>query len=762
MAGSTIHSSHNFSAPEPSISETAESASPLAPLEARLHAPFGSFNALNPAYGDSDAATGIQGVLRDKSKGNTGKGSVNGLRLPLRQSLGILSCATIFGGSALTLLAVGFLLFLWAGGGPVKGGNEAQPAWRAIMLHGWATQSVTLTSLLIRFISGAQAGLCTSMVAALLLEKRGVPISKVVQLSVTRSVKAGPLEFLYAIISRRTRKTILKPEVLLLIILALTALAIQFSSTILISDFGTTLLVQHSNRTTINVALSPNGAGNIGSFVTLGNLDSSTVLFGEVDSQADSAPNQLGVSDTGTKRRAFLPYQKEERVSLQYFSGAAFSLVSRSTCIRPSMTATMMFTSEHWLSIVGTINYNQSLEDAGHNPTQQCYTSSSGDFFCLPETFNCTLPVSTDPSPHPLWPTAICHLPINPDMNSHTMPAWDQHSSPFDFTSGSWAHIVFATNFQKSYWDEIEQSGPITLGEHIPYGEWVSNEVEPGKFLNTTFCFSALNTTVSSVTMTGNINQTEPNLAWNSTTDSFEISALQTLFGADGMHETPSQRGILAITGKIQDPAPLSAFNVDPASVENATLASSITFGNGAAIGVWGNTVVGTSVGMCNHCVLFGGGVSDDIAALFQYIINTTGRSAVAIDTYLTMLSRSWYYSLLPKFDVPGNVSAAFVAEVLLPLRWSGLTAVIVLVATNTVLMWIILVLYIQRTRFTLAGNYWHAVAQLVSKETIPLLEKSGEMEDEDVKERLDLESEDFLVKIDQSEGDGRVTVVKV
>ncbi|KAI8946964.1 hypothetical protein F4801DRAFT_562622 [Xylaria longipes] len=749
-------------APEPSVSETAASDSPLSPLEASLETPFGSFNVFeSAAYGDSEAYP--RGVPQEKAKFKPDDGPVTSLRLPLQQSLGILSCVTIFGGSVLTLVAVGFLIFLWAGGGPVKGGTEAQPAWRAIMLHGWATQSVTLTSLLIRFISGAQAGLCTSMVAALLLERRGVPISKVVQLSVTRSVKADPMEFLYAITSQITRKTALRLEILLLFTLALTALGIQFSSTILISDFGTTHLVQHVNRTTVNVALSPKGANSGGSFVTLGNLDSSTVLFGEVDSQVDSAPNQLGVSDIGTKRRAFLPFQKEERIDLQYFSGAAFSLVSRATCIRPSMIARLIFTSEHLLSISGTINYNHSLANARQSPTQRCYTSVSGDSFCLPETFNCTLPVSTETAPNVQWPTAICHLPINLDSDSHTMPAWDQHSSPFDFTSGLWAHLVFATNFRKSYLHQIEQSGPVTLGKPTSYGEWVSNEVELGKFLNTTFCFSGLNTTVSSITMTGNINQTEPNLAWNTTTDSLQINPLQILFDADDMHKTPSQRGIFTITGNIQDPAPFSAFNVNATSANNAISVSSNTFGNGAAIGVWENDAYeGTSVGMCNHCSIFGGGVSDDIAALFQYIINTTGRSALAIDTYLTMLSRSWYYSLLSKFDVPGYVSTAFVVEVLLPLRWSGLTAVIVLVGINTVLVWTISVLYIRRTRFTLAGNYWHAVAQLISKETSSLLEKSGEMKDQDVTEKLDLESEDFLVKIERSAQDGLITVVKV
>lgn len=755
---STIQSSHRSITPDTSGSETAASASPLTPPEARLESPFGS----PEVYGDSDPTAGPREVPQEKVQGNSDESSVTSLRLPLRQSLGCLSCVTIFGGSALTLVAVGFLVFLWAGGGPVNGGTKAQPAWRAIMLHGWATQSVTLTSLLIRFISGAQAGLCTSMVAALLLERRGIPISKVVQLSVTRSVKAGPLEFLYGITSRRTRKTALKLEVLLLFILALTTVGIQFSSTILISDFGTTHLVRNLNRTIVNVALSLKNADNLGAFLAFGNLDSSTVLFGEVDSQTNnSAPDQLGVSDIGTKRRAFLPFQKEDRIGLQYFSGAAFSLVSRATCIRPSMRARLVIISDDWFSISGTINYNQSLDNAGQSPTRQCYTDS-GVMFCLPVTFNCSLPVSTDPLSYPQWPAAICHLPINPDPNTHTLPAWDQHSSLFDFTSGSWAHLVFATNIPISYWNQVEQSGPVTLGEPTSYGEWVSNEVEPGKFLNTTLCFSGINTTVASVTMTGNINQTEPNLAWNATTSSFDIGPLKTLFDTGYMRKTPSQRGIFTITGDIQDPAPLSAFNVNDTSAKNAVDASSATLGGGASAAVWGNTVSGSSVGMCNHCSIFGGGVSDDIAALFQYIINTTGRSAIAIDTYLAMLSRSWYYSLLPKFDTPGYVDVVFVAEVVLPLRWSGLTAVLVLVGTNTVLMWIISVLYIRRTQLSLAGNYWHAVAQLVSKETVPLLERSGEMMDDDVAKKLDLENGDFIVKIERSAQDGLVTVVRV
>ncbi|KAI1348378.1 hypothetical protein F5Y01DRAFT_292500 [Xylaria sp. FL0043] len=460
----------------PAVSETEENISPPSPLEARLHNGFHSSFGFTSTLNGSSGSITLPGVVpRVKDQDGTGPDHDTTSRLPLRHSLGIFGCITIFGGSILTLFAIGFLLFLWLGRARVEQDAKALTAWRTIMLHGWATQSVTLTSLLLRVISAAQAGLCTSMVAALLLERRSVPVSQVAQVSVTRSVNGGPMGFLYMMSSHRMRPIVLKVEVLLLFILTLTAFALQFSSTILISDFGMMRLLQNSNQTAVNVAISPIGAATIGSFLTVGNLDSSTVLFGEVDSQADATPNRLGVSDTGVKRRAFLPYQKEDRVNLQHFSGAAFSSVSRTACVRPSLTSELSFDSGTRFVISGRIAYNKSLEDAGQAPTQQC---SDDGLFCLPATFNCSLPASEDPLSYPQWPTAICHLIINVNYNSHDMPAWDQHSSPFDFASGFWPALVFATNIPYTYWDRVAQSGPVTLGKPKSYDEWVTHEIE--------------------------------------------------------------------------------------------------------------------------------------------------------------------------------------------------------------------------------------------------------------------------------------------
>ena len=425
------------------------------PPEARLQAPFNLSNTFELSeFRPTDARSNVHGNTSQPSlQDDLDESSIPNRKLSLGQSLGIFSVTIVLGGSLLILLAIGFLIFLWAGRGPVEGGTKAALAWRYIMLHGWATQAVTLTSLLLRVISAAQAGLCTSMVAALLLELRGVPISKVAHLSVTRSVNVGPMEFLYT--SRKIRRVALKLEVLLLFILALTAFGIQFSSTILLSDFGAARLVRDTNRTVMNVAMSSSmTTQKPGSVSTFGSTDTSAILFGEVDSHVDPTPNKLGVSDTGTKRRAFLPFPKEDRIDLQHFSGAAFSSVSRVACIRPSMEARLNFNPKGYPLIQGTINYNRSFEDAGQLPIQRCYTAPGDNVFCLPTTFNCTLPGSYDTMPTPQWTTALCHLEINP---SDVRPGWDAHGSPFDFTSGSWPHLVFATNMHSSDWQQITQ-----------------------------------------------------------------------------------------------------------------------------------------------------------------------------------------------------------------------------------------------------------------------------------------------------------------
>ncbi|KAI1313161.1 hypothetical protein F5Y03DRAFT_390170 [Xylaria venustula] len=119
--------------------------------------------------------------------------------------------------------------------------------------------------------------------------------------------------------------------------------------------------------------------------------------------------------------------------------------------------------------------------------------------------------------------------------------------------------------------------------------------------------------------------------------------------------------------------------------------------GDGGAAVVWGSSIDGSGVNMYDHRIIFGNGVSDHISTPSQNIVKTIGRAVVAVDTYLTMPSRSRYYTLLTRFNIPGSVNTAFATIVLLPIRWSEFAAVAPLLATNSVLMVIIAELYVGR-----------------------------------------------------------------
>jgi len=112
------------------------------------------------------------------------------------------------------------------------------------------------------------------------------------------------------------------------------------------------------------------------------------------------------------------------------------------------------------------------------------------------------------------------------------------------------------------------------------------------------------------------------------------------------------------------------------------------------------------------------------MAVLFPCIVNSRRHAAVAVDVYLMRASRSWYYYLLPKFDMPGYVNTTFTTEVVDPIRWDGVTTVITLVGTHLVLVWCVAALYVRRRWYTLMKNYWDVIAQVVSDDTLSFIEK--------------------------------------
>ncbi|KAG6356269.1 hypothetical protein INS49_015656 [Diaporthe citri] len=166
-------------------------------------------------------------------------------RPPISESLGLWTCTIIAGGTAITLAVLGFLIFLWSGEG-LAGGEGATYIWRKIMLsESWPAQTVTICSLVLRTVAAAQAAVCTSLVAALLLERRRLPLSKVVPVSIKRGVNDGPFSLVREVFSRRYLQPVLSVEMVLVLFSTMVTFGIQFTSTTLVR-------VQYNDTRTIS------------------------------------------------------------------------------------------------------------------------------------------------------------------------------------------------------------------------------------------------------------------------------------------------------------------------------------------------------------------------------------------------------------------------------------------------------------------------------------------------------------------------------
>lgn len=342
-------------------------------------------------------------------------------RPPITKSLGLWACATIVGGTALTLAVLSFLIFLWAGEGPA-GGERASYVWRKIMLsESWSVQTITICALVVRTIAAAQAAVCTSLVAALLLERRRLPLSKAIPVSIKRGVNNGPFNFIHELFTRKYLKPFFCVEMILLLVVTVLTFGTQFTSTILLSGFGTTTLVQFPQQLHQNVLLSAEAGRKAYMINSFAQFPPSYALFGELESSDIPDPNPRGVSDTGAKLRSFVPFQKEQRTKLRAYSGPAFSETTQVMCMRPNMDAEILWekvTTEAGTmpitSISGAISYEETFEEAALDDWTKCSTfqrfDDTSQTICLPQNFSCTIPLTdvlaVDPNPV----IALCHV----------------------------------------------------------------------------------------------------------------------------------------------------------------------------------------------------------------------------------------------------------------------------------------------------------------------------------------------------------------
>lgn len=412
----------------------------------------------------------------------------------IRQSLGFSACVILMGGTAVDLLVLGFLIFLWFGEGPVTGGEQASPVWRTIMLGEWLPQFITLSSLVMRLTIGAQASLCTSMCAALILERRKVLKSQAPQYSVIRALNDGPFNLIKLSIRQIPNNFSLHLEFILLVCLCLAALGTQFSSTILLSDLDAASIIQPPSTISLNLFVGP--SMNIDTSATdyWSDQPLSFPSFGETPPGYFAQPNQRGLSDTGVKRRALIPfYQSKDRTTLRSYDGNAAVLSSRVACMPPKLSGEFTganFSGFLYGNVAGEILYEEAFAEAGLPSPRLCNSER-----CLASSFNCSVMSIAEDTTYVSTSYSFCVPQIIHEQKFHPS-IWRLDDEPWG--PESYPILVMNSELYTGDWEEA-------IGKIIPISsstveeEWRSYKLGPERSTKITLCFMGLNVMSSDV-----------------------------------------------------------------------------------------------------------------------------------------------------------------------------------------------------------------------------------------------------------------------
>ncbi|KAG9192909.1 hypothetical protein G6011_11643 [Alternaria panax] len=243
--------------------------------------------------------------------------------------VGKLPCILLFLSIFGTTAFVVYITSLWFN----AGGNKT---WKEIALSGWMTRSIAIAAVVLRTSTTVQAGIASSMLAAVALESTaGVFLEDLLPLSLMRASSAAP----HALLAH-TRLGINGRNWMLLALAAIisfTTMSLQLTSTILLADVNAGFVLS---------GLAPyEYVSPKSSYKTTGNWQTAPCpwpIFAE-HAQDNPADGSLGYSYTGFMLRALLPLSDTRtRSSIHTYEGLAPVSDARTICIRPNITNTQV------------------------------------------------------------------------------------------------------------------------------------------------------------------------------------------------------------------------------------------------------------------------------------------------------------------------------------------------------------------------------------------------------------------------------------
>lgn len=632
----------------------------------------------------------------------------------------ITSVLPVFLGFPLLFLAVILLALFWHESINAIDGAEPGIYWVRIVNAGWAAQLVTVCTASIRTVVTFQAGLATAMVAAIVLETTGAPLLQGPFYSTLRAVKAAPSSLWTA--------TNFQPHLSYLIYaLVLTEVLVtaasQFLSTIFLSDFGNGTFSQHKNSTNVSILHTTKNAD-----IAWSTPPAASWTFAEL---SGSFEDRSGFHDTGHTFRAFLPFEEEaQRTKLRQLRGPVPVMDHRVVCASLPLTN---------LSLDSTVQYYVHL--SGQIPTENLTYPFLIDSYSHPYiNFTCKLPIPMDMyDNNTVGETSLC-APISranwtvlnedPLIQPYGLPQIKSLFMLLDVVSTS---AMVGTLSHIRALQTIRTDGPWTI---------LSNGSAHIEALRISACLTNIATQTLTVGMSSTSDNLEPRTAWNHHTESFNTEPSRLQLGVSSPANTSSiiHRGILTLEPRSQ----WESFHIPAGTPGLSTLelgedpssffAAILNFPNFLITNLSYTFDSGVTLSRKIPTISFGN-AHPTLVDLFQDTLITTASPALALQALLTRICQMAYYEQLVKLTSPIPAVTAFSLTATIPVRWTGFILGMVLILVHSVIVVVVVVLFMRSTEISIIGSYWQTVAQVVSKDTVPILEEADRMDDKAVKE---------------------------
>ncbi|KAI1778473.1 hypothetical protein F4818DRAFT_438633 [Hypoxylon cercidicola] len=684
-------------------------------------------------------------------------------RLPLKESLGVNGCVIIAGGSIIVLATVGFLSSLWFGYGSAPEAADATWAWRQIALRDWMTRAITISALVLRFVISLQASVCTSMIAALVLEKRLTRKSDVAYLSISRGISDGPRRLVQLLFSSGTSSILFHVEIWLISLMAIVALALQFSSTILISDLHKFTIVGDVEIQSVRNLCSFSGL-DLGDVWTTYTYTPVYTMFGEEKLEYNTTPDARGFSDSGLKRRGYLPLGGvENRTSVRQYHGTTLVSNSHTVCVPPQLDnyfrSEDLYDNEVLGYVTGTVDYGLSLRNAHPGIGPLCISNG-----CETVPFDCIVPgsllnYSTQAN--------YCFVETVGRTSQSLLSLAANGLTDSNLLAEPWAlnssiYLVIRSNLTDLDWSSVPEN--ITVPPASTIDEWRTFEVMEGRFIGISLCFSRFTVEAHDVRLTASETTREPTILWDGLTLPHDTSEVSNFFGANTSAQTFSERGMMSM--EILPAQDESDTSFEPLKELSPGKASSSYFQRFVVKTATSGFMPNTSFTACVFCTNYGEVFHTDMDLLSSDIIESSGRAAAALQSYVGVMSATIYDGMIKIFNLSEEVSMATTTTVNTPgpcsdHPCSGFISVMALLGVHLATVVVITILYVSQVRFSRYSNIWHAVSQLAGEELKDTLEQGNSAKDKVIVETLRHEKRDDFVKLELLSDGSRVEIVK-